>query len=949
MPRFNKNAPETGNSEGETPIDVVHVDFKVNGAVPEDIHGVAIPVGEETLKGKVSATQLTSALGDFKVGTMNDIERKYESFPEPPPERTIPPNRSFPSNEDTSNGQPRSRDDNKPYDSFSERETGTGGTIPPQRLIENSEPKVGDMLSGRYEVLAELGRGGMGVVYCCFDTVAGVEVAVKALPSLLSNNRAEMKAVKENFQLVAGLVHQNIAVSKTIEREPANGAYYLVMELVDGEELRSWMRSRRTQEGRVPLDAALPILLQVAEALDYAHAQRIIHRDVKPANVMVRKDGLVKVMDFGIAAQIHTSLTRISQAVTSKSGTHAYMSPEQWRGKPQNPATDQYSLAVMAYEMLSGHLPFDAMDPVVLKHAVCEEIPEPIEGVPETANHALRRALAKNPADRFPSCRAFVKALNNDMATMHTCGDDGLVVEKQPEVAKSQGNDDDLNEAHPSLVKHSTAPADAAIACGADSAQTNSTSIPVSDVQTVGEIVETEAQTPQTESSVDNEIPPGEAANDKPSIPKPATLWTIMTIVLVIAIAIGVQWIIIQVDENKANDTAIVPETTEDLSTMPDLDYRTMTWNDLRTLPQYRKATESRKAQMQNDWLDSFMGDFTHEEIQENAQYIMERLLRQTTVSQLQVNLALLRAGYRVPDAAFIKADPYMIVDLKTWKVRHCTDGPDLSNNACRTTELWLRKILPGSFYMGSPMNEIGRGYDETQHSVTLTQGYYIGVFECTQKQWELVMGSNPSFFKGEDLTPVDCLSYDMIRGSSPTAGAGWPRYGHRVDADSFMGRLQKNTGFVFDLPTEAQWEYACRAGTVTALNSGKDLSDAKECDNLGELGNYSGNTDIYKVDLQVGRLKPNKWGLFDMHGNVFEWCLDWYGSYFSTAETDPTGPGSGDIRVRRGGCWMVDASFCRSANRQFDDAGLALKYNIGCGFRVCCFLAVDMASERNE
>lgn len=139
--------------------------------------------------------------------------------------------------------------DTRKYESFPETETRTGGTIPPQRLMENHEPKVGDLLANRYQVMEELGRGGMGVVYRCFDSVAGVEVAVKALPQLLSNNKSEMEEVKDNFQLVSGLVHTNIAVSKTLERDPSNGAYYLVMELVEGDELRRWMRGKRAATG----------------------------------------------------------------------------------------------------------------------------------------------------------------------------------------------------------------------------------------------------------------------------------------------------------------------------------------------------------------------------------------------------------------------------------------------------------------------------------------------------------------------------------------------------------------------------------------------------------------------------------------------------------------------------------------------------------------------------
>ena len=281
----------------------------------------------------------------------------------------------------------------------------------------------------------------------------------------------------------------------------------------------------------------------------------------------------------------------------------------------------------------------------------------------------------------------------------------------------------------------------------------------------------------------------------------------------------------------------------------------------------------------------------------------------------------------------------YMVVDLEKWTVRYSADGPNLEDDTCRTTELWLRKIMPGTYTMGSPSNELGRYSNETQHEVTLTQMFYIGVFECTQKQWELVMGSNPSYYKG-DTRPVERVSYNMIRGTGSTAGAGWPTYGHAVDASSFLGRIQEKTGLTFDLPTEAEWEYACRAGTTTALNSGKDLTSTSSCPNMNEVGRYGYNRSDgkggYSQHTKVGSYAPNAWGLYDMHGNVWEWCLDWYGSsYPASAVTDPNGPTSGSSRVLRGGVWDFYAYYCRSAHRcNFYPSDS----NSVSGFRVACW-----------
>ncbi len=260
-------------------------------------------------------------------------------------------------------------------------------------------------------------------------------------------------------------------------------------------------------------------------------------------------------------------------------------------------------------------------------------------------------------------------------------------------------------------------------------------------------------------------------------------------------------------------------------------------------------------------------------------------------------------ASFTVSGGVRVQSCIYMVVDLSTGRSRYMDAGPDLSGDACRMTELWLRWIPAGTFTMGSPKDEQGRDSCEIQHEVTLTSGYWMGIFEVTQKQWSLIMGDNPSEYQG-DMRPVECVSYNDIRGTEK--GAGRPTGGHEADAESFLGKLRSMTGLAFDLPTEAQWEYACRAGTTTALNSGKNLTALKECPNMAEVGSYL----------------PNAWGLYDMHGNVWEWCLDWYGGYPSSAVTDPLGAASGSYRVLRGGCRSA-FRYSGAPSVFYDDRGL--------------------------
>jgi formylglycine-generating enzyme required for sulfatase activity len=205
-------------------------------------------------------------------------------------------------------------------------------------------------------------------------------------------------------------------------------------------------------------------------------------------------------------------------------------------------------------------------------------------------------------------------------------------------------------------------------------------------------------------------------------------------------------------------------------------------------------------------------------------------------------------------------------------------------------------KIIPaGTFTMGSPTDEPGRNSDETQHQVTVSDAYYMQTTEVTQAQWEAVMGDNPSWFSGSSDCPVENVSWD--------------------DVQEFIDRLNAMGEGTYRLPTEAEWEYACRADSTTAFANGEITEVGSDNDpNLDQMGWYRYNAG--DETHPVASKEPNSWGLYDMHGNVWEWCRDRYGSYPAGAVTDPTGPSAGTYRVLRGGSWGFNAADARSANR---------------------------------
>ena len=215
-----------------------------------------------------------------------------------------------------------------------------------------------------------------------------------------------------------------------------------------------------------------------------------------------------------------------------------------------------------------------------------------------------------------------------------------------------------------------------------------------------------------------------------------------------------------------------------------------------------------------------------------------------------------------------------------------------------------LALIPNGTFMMGSPIEEEGADDDEAQHQVTISKDYYLGVTEVTQGQYEKVMGTNPSYFQRR--------RNDEIKGSSSNHPVEWVSW---ADAVEFCKKLsvlpeEKKAGRVYRLPTEAEWEYACRAGSKTAYSFGESSKS------LGDYAWFDGNSN--GQTHPVGEKKANAWGLYDMHGNVWEFCSDWYGDYPKGAANDPTGAREGSDRVIRGGSWIILEKFCRSADRRW-------------------------------
>lgn len=329
------------------------------------------------------------------------------------------------------------------------------------------------------------------------------------------------------------------------------------------------------------------------------------------------------------------------------------------------------------------------------------------------------------------------------------------------------------------------------------------------------------------------------------------------------------------------------------------------------------------------------------------------------TVSQTRtVKAVTIGTGYELSYSeavyTFVVGTDYLVLSLTDFSTNTVSS---LSYNTAyyKTNAIVFKRIYASAFIKGSPTNELGRDtFSETQSTNVITEDFYLSVFEITQSQWKRIMGVNPSWFTNVTYwatRPVEHISYTDIRGTN--AGLNYP-VDNNVDTNSFLGVLRQVTGIAFDLPTEAQWELACRAGTLTAWNNGTTVTNTRFDSNLGLLGRYYGpdfvtnftqNSSINAGTAPVGSYAPNAYGLYDMHGNAWEWCLDRYtNAPKASIVTNSQGSTSGSYRVLKSGGWGYMAKQCRSAYRSAASPFSNNAYD-GMGFRLACPKLVNPVS----
>ncbi len=763
---------------------------------------------------------------------------------------------------------------------------------------------AGKIVFSRFELIRELGSGGMGVVWLAKDLEVEGRVALKFLPGLVRDPIAE-RDLRDEVKNARDLVHENIVNVRTLHKDDKSIA--VEMEYVEGPNVSALMRD--TSNRFLDVDKAADIVKGLCLAIDYAWTHKLVHRDIKPANMLVTTTGHVKVVDFGIAHTVAETITRLTGQSRSERvvGTLPYMSPQQLKGEMHH-SNDVYAIGATIYHILTGTPPFRATDAAVLTQQINGEIPvsmterrkqligegRQISGtlpIPKVWEEVVAACLAKHPAKRPTHARMIAERLGLLTAPRISPWPKVLAAAAALMVV---GGGAGAYFTHPDWFQPRTkepmrteAPVTPLPPGGA--------TVPFTVPSAKQPVVQKEPATPpeqpaaRKEKEKEKEAPPPAVrqswfivaseparvvisreadgkvefdgrlnAGEKRSLPLDATL------LVQLKEGKGLAW---EIDGRRVDS---LPSSYNRWSlTVPVL---LATSPTIKVPPPPFEAEvgpllkKNEVNQVEADWLRAALGGE-----KDDAE---RSLVRQLFTKESPITSGQWRARTALkfkPDAAALSAtDPLLVA--------HAIDFALPPGGAV----VRLLRMQPGPFRRGSPADELGRRPSDLPAGPTaIAKPFFIGVFEVTQAQYESVMKRSPSYWRGNPTWPVDQVTWSDLMG----------RVGFM---EKLNAELSKEFGgvLVADLPTDDEWEYACRAGTTTAFNNGTTVTNVETDPALKNIAHYN---KAGGGPRPVGSFEPNAWGLYDMHGNLQEWTQD---------------------RYVRGGSWQTKAAGCRSAAR---------------------------------
>lgn len=797
--------------------------------------------------------------------------------------------------------------------------------------LEPSGPPAGEPIppallnSPDYEIVRELSRGGMGVVYLVRNRRMDRLECLKVVKAEFLKRSGARERFEREMRSAARVNHPHIVTAYSAPH--LEGLLAFAMEYVDGIDLARFVAAH----GPLPVSNACYYIHQAARALQYAHEKSLVHRDIKPGNLMLARDGnrdVIKILDFGLAKA--TSESPVDGALTEPGqmlGTPHYMAPEQIKdaGKADVRA-DIYSLGCTLYYLLTGAGPFQNKATLYeLLHAQQFELSRPLNevrtDVPAELAGVVAKMMAKDPLHRYQDPGAAAQAI----APFFQQGLEPI----------SHGGEGDGGQ----VPARSSRPVEAETLSSMRSPTALGTAVPPalprSDlVPTV--VDDPVARIPQPIAGNRMNAPDRGPARSG----KPRTIWGRVVFAALLLGAAVLWWIgVIDVktkygalvlDVNEPNADVYVDGAEVDVS-----------WAAGGRQAEIQIKTGDRRVEISKDGFTVASKDLTIKEGESQEFKALLRPMPKLPTGGLPPGAAASSAATAAPTGAASGQQASATADENAAAGAPAATSTSTSEQTAPSLEfeghapgevrddnslhVKLAWCPPGKFTMGSPHHEKDRGANEEQVSVTLTRGFWLGTCEVTQGQWSQLMGTTP--WKGE---------------ANVQDGPEFPvTFVHWEDSQAFCRKLtlQERTAgrlpsrWEYALPTEAQWEYACRAGTTSVFSFGDDSP------RLAEFGWFKSNTIDAgeKYAHTVRQKQPNPWGLYDLHGNTFEWCRDSFTDRLKGGP-DPWIATGGTQRVYRGGGWFNTPQYCRSAIRRGLDP--TFKGN-ALGFRIACIPAV--------
>jgi formylglycine-generating enzyme required for sulfatase activity/predicted Ser/Thr protein kinase len=843
----------------------------------------------------------------------------------------------------------------------SQRDIETGAE-PPRPVNVAAAAAVSDSVPetfGRYRLIKLLGEGAMGSVYLAEDTQLRRQMALKVPKFSGDAGALSLERFYREARAAAALRHPNIC--PVFDVGEINGQHYITMAYIEGRPLSDFV----DPDNPAPADQAASLVRRLADALRQAHAHGVIHRDLKPANIIVDETREPIVMDFGLARQMESDDVRLT-STGAILGSPAYMSPEQAQGQHDlvGPVSDIYSLGVILYELLTGDLPFRGSLASVLVQILMDEPQKPSErrdGLDPRLESICLKMMAKQIADRYPSMSAVSEALSGwlsaDSQTPQTPVDLAAfdaekavrdvrleklqAYQQQAQSLRERGRYDTALK----ILKKMAGLKDTRYAEYAEWARAELPRVRAERAEpeqirkglsatcrNADELIERHDYRQAVE--ILRQIPKSHRNSEVERLLEEATDLADEVADLTGTIEMGL---------GRQSAETLLPKVRRLLELRP-RSKRARKWHRRLTRIRWLGVLETYTDHAGNRYFD-----------------VVGRTVHASTMWSI-VGVAVVAFGlttWAVVDSLSGKA-PTSLVRLTQdeWKLTSpigpepiVVDSPSGTGptSAVRVADPhisgelnsigMLMVLIPkGEFRMGSPVGEDGRDDDENQVSVTISRDFEMSAHEVTVGQVLQWLNDAAGTFEDEwiELDSQYCpvkrsgrrfvLSGNSFGQSDdqPMVEISW------LGATAFCEWLSGKEGRTYRLPTEAEWEYAYRAGTTTAYYWGDDAR--KLGDHAWHDGNSNGATH------PVGQKLPNNWGLFDMSGNVWEWTADWYDVPLRGG-TDPRGPSSGSGRSGRGGSWRYSARYCRYSARYCRSAFRfwytpSLRYNY-LGFRM--------------